>query len=253
MGWVFGTIAVTLGILAVWGLLSPRSQWRVLHSWAAADPHRSEPGGAAYAFLRLGSALGVLGLGVVGVMAAVAAMQNLPDPPAPPSAVERMWGKPVPQLLNRVFLNTATPPEGLAEAPVLGYQTFDDGIDNYLLDIPRYTRLGDPEPPGLIGTDPVEGTSALGSSNLLLHVRAPILCIPRAVLVVETEESVQVAVYYGLPDDPAGAPIDHRAACAAGDPLTGSMLIPVQLSGPVLDRTVIDLAGNEIPFVETVG
>jgi hypothetical protein len=71
------------------------------------------------------------------------------------------------------------------------------------------------------------------------------------VVVVETEETVQVAVYYGLPNSADGSPVDHIAGCDPADPLTGSLLIPVQLSGPVLDRTVIDLAGNEIPFVPT--
>lgn len=250
---MFGIVAVTLGILLVWGLVSPRSQWRVLRSWAASDPHRNEPGGAAYGFLRLGSAVGVIGLAIVGVVGASSmVVANLPRDTPRVSPVEIMWGAPPPLLLNRVFVTVSTPPEGLVEMPVLGYQTFDEGIDAYLLDLRHYALLGDSDPAGLIGSDPEEGSSAIGSSNLLVNVRAPILCIPRAVLVVETEDTVQVAVYYGLPDSKDGSPVDSVAGCSPDDPLTGSLLIPVQLSGPVLERTVIDLAGDELRYVKTV-
>jgi hypothetical protein len=169
VNWVFGTIAVTLGILLLWGLVAPRSQWLILRSWAVADPHANEPGGAAYGFIRLGSAIGVLGLALVGIIGATA-MVGGPVRVAPgPTQAEIIWGSPAPKLLNRVFVSASAPPAGLAEMPILGYQTFDNGIDDYVLELQPYTRLGDPAPPGILGSEPDDGTSAIGSSNLLVN------------------------------------------------------------------------------------
>jgi hypothetical protein len=249
VGWVFGTISVTLAVLLVWGLLAPRSQWRTLRAWSVADPHDHEPGGAVYGWLRLASAVGVVGLGVVGVVAAGTAVANMPKPPPPLSALQIMWGSPAPQLLDRVSANLAEPPADLVEIPILGYQDFDNGIPSYLLDLRKFTMLGDPDPAGMTGVEPEEGTSAIGASNLLVHVRGPVLCIPRAIVVIETETTVQVGVFYGAPDHPEGEAVDHVASCSPDDPVTGSLLIPVQLSGPVLDREVRDLTGEPIDYV----
>lgn len=246
---VFGTIAATLGLLLLWGLLAPRGQWRVLRAWSVVDPHRDEPGGAAFGWLRLSAGLGVAGLAVVGIVGASTAVANRPEPPPPPTPLQLMWGSPAPQLLDRVSLNLGVAPGDLTEMPLLGYQTFDDGIPRYLLELSEFSLLGDPEPLGLEGTEPDKDSSAIGVSNLLVHVRGPLLCIPREIVVVETETTVQIGVFYGLPDDPAGAPVDHVASCRPDDPLTGSLLIPVQLSGPVLDRQVLDLAGEPIDEV----
>jgi hypothetical protein len=251
VGLVFGTIAATLAVLLAWGLVAPRSQWRVLRSWSVDDVHRFEPGGTAIGLTRLASGIGLAGLVAVGIVGASTIVAGLPKPPPPPSAIEEMWGDPPPHLLNRVFFTSGQSRGDLLGVPVLGYQTFDEGIPDYLLDVPVFSLLGETEVPGLIGEEPELGTSAIGQSNLLVHVRGPILCIPRDVVVVETETTVQVGVSYGLPD--AGeTPVDHLAGCRADDPLTSSLLIPVQLSGPVLDRQVIDLSGAEIPYVEPV-
>lgn len=251
MAWVFGTLTFTLALLFVWGLVSPRSQWRVLRGWSVSDTHRNEPGGATYGMLRLGSAVGVIGLATVAIVAVTSAVANLPDPPRAKPAVEQMWGDPAPQLVNRIPRNLPSPPVGLVEVPVLGYQTFDDGIPDYLLEMREFSLLGDAAPAGILGAEPEEGTSAIGSSNLLLHVRGPVLCIPRAVVVIETDTTVQVAVYFGLPDPlDEAAVVDHVAGCPADSHLTSSMLLPVQLSGPVLDRSVQALDGTELDYVE---
>ncbi|MDF1479470.1 hypothetical protein PYV02_10290 [Leifsonia sp. H3M29-4] len=253
MAWVFGTIAATLGVLLLWGLVAPRGQWRILRAWSVADPHRDEPGGAVFGWLRLSAGIGVVGLAVVGIVGATSVVSNMPKPPPPRTPLQLMWGSPAPHLLDRVSLNLGAPPEGLVEIPALGYQDFDDGIPSYLLELRGYTLLGDPEPLGLEGAEPEEGTSALGASNLLVHVRGPILCIPREIVVIETETTVQIGVYYGAPDDPAGAPVDHAASCRVDDPLTGSLLIPVQLTGPVGDREVQNLAAEPIDYVHAPG
>lgn len=249
MGWVFGTISVTLAVLLVWGMLAPRSQWRVLRAWSVADPHDHEPGGAVYGWLRLASAVGVVGLAIVGVVAAGTAVANLPKPPPPLSPLRIMWGSPTPQLLDRISVSLPVAPAGLVGIPILGYQDFDDGIPAYLLDLREFTMLGDPAPAGITGSEPDEGSSAIGSSNLLVHVRGPVLCIPRAIVVVESETAVEVGVFYGAPDDPEGEAVDHAASCSLDDPITGSLLIPVQLSGPVLDREVRDLEGEPVSHV----
>lgn len=249
MGWVFGTIATALAVLLVWGMFAPRSQWRVLRAWSVADPHDREPGRAVYGWIRLVSAIGVAGLAAVGVVGASTVMANRPQPPPPLSPLRVMWGAPAPQLLERVSSNLAEAPAGLVEVPILGYQRFDDGIPAYVLDLREFTMLGDPDPAGIAGSEPEEGTSAIGSSNVLVHVRGPVLCIPRAVVVVESETAVQVGVFYGAPDDPQGETVDHVASCPLDDPVTGSLLIPVQLSGPVLDRVVTDLEGEPIAHV----
>jgi hypothetical protein len=250
VGWVFGTTAATLAVLLVWGLVSPRTQWRVLRSWSVDDAQRYEPGGTAVGLLRLASGIGLVGLAAVGIVGASTIVAGLPKPPPPVDAIEEMWGAPPPLLLNRVFFSAQEAPGDLLGVPLLGYQSFDDGVPRYLLDVPHFTRLGVADVPGLIGREPDEGTSAIGQSNILVHVRGPILCVPRVVVLAETETTVQLGVFYGLPDTTDDAPIDHLGGCRADDPLTGSLLIPVQLSGPVLDREVIGLDGVAVPDVE---
>lgn len=248
MGWFFGIVAVTLGLVLAWGLVSPRSQWRVLRAWSVADRHRDEPGGIAYGFVRLFSALGIAGLAAVGLVGASTIIGGPVRQAAPPTVAEQVWGSPAPLLLNRVTVGATEAPADLLSAPVLAYRTFDEGIDSYLLQAVPYSLLGDQDVPGLLGEVPEEGTSAIGASNLLINVRGPLLCIPRQAVVVETEQTVQVGVFYGLPDTADGTPADSLTSCTADAAVTGSLLVPLQLSGPVGDRTVIDLTGAEVPY-----
>ena len=60
MGWFFSILAITLGIIFVWGVFAPRSQWRALSAWSVSDEHAHEPGGTAYGWRRFLSALGAL-------------------------------------------------------------------------------------------------------------------------------------------------------------------------------------------------
>ena len=101
---------------------------------------------------------------------------------------------------------------------------------------------------------PTDGYSAMDTAELILHVRGPLLCIPRAALVVETSESITVAVYYGLPDpaDPA-TPVDNAVSCPADSPVTASALLPIELAADVGERPVLTLAGDElveVPLIE---
>lgn len=265
MTWVFGVIAASLGIYFLWGLVAPRSQWRVLSAWSVSNPYANEPGGASYGWRRLLSGLGVLGLGVVAVLGATPGLlAALPKDERVVPPVQMMWGAPAPQLVNRAIYGSATPPPGLVEFPALGYQDLDDldELPPYLLELTEYTLLGDATPPGFIGSAPAEGFSGVGPADLVVNVRGPVLCIPREAVVIETETTVQIAIYYGLPDTrpapdapddapPPPAP-DHVAGCALDDPVTGSVLIPITLASELGDRTVETLDGTEIRRVKVV-
>jgi hypothetical protein len=252
---VFGVIAVSLGAYFLWGLVAPRSQWLVLSAWSVSNPHAHEPGGASYGWRRLLSGIGVLGLGAVAVLSSAPDLvAALPKDTRAVSVVQVMWGSPDPQIVNRSVYGSATVPTGLVEVPIDGYQDLDelDDLPPYLLTLRTFRMLGDESPRGYIGVTPAEGFSGIGPADLIVHVRGSVLCIPREAVVIETETSVQIAIYYGLPDpEPAAdgsvppAP-DHVAGCPANDPVTSSVLIPITLSSELGDRTVETLTGDEL-------
>jgi hypothetical protein len=251
---VFGVIAAVLGAVLLWGLLSPRSLWRIIEGWSVVDAHRHEPGGGSYVIRRLLCLLGLVGIVAVWGGAELAQMSHSARTVAAPNAVERMWGGPEPHIVNRVVDPLAQPPAELTEARVLGYQVIDtdEGPPRYLIDIVRYSRLGDPAPEGIIGAYPGDGYTAMSTAHLLVHVRGPILCIPREAVVIETADAVQVAVYFGLPD-PAEGTVDHLAGCPADSGLTESLLIPIRLAEPLEEREVVTLTGERIDRVQVVG
>lgn len=253
MSWVFGTIALTMGIVFLWGALAPRSQWRALSGWSVSDAHAHEPGGAAYGIRRLVSAVGVVGLTSV-LLVTTSSIMVSPRSMPPPTDIQVMWGSPEPQLVDRVFHNLAQPPVGLVEVAVLGYQTIDEDAPEYFLRLRPFSLLGSDRVPGYIGADPDEGFSAIGSADIVVHVRGPVLCIPRKAVVIETEKSVQIGIYYGLPDPVEGAPApDNAIGCPHDSPVTGSVLIPIGLAAPVGERDVVALDGTELHEVSLVG
>jgi hypothetical protein len=248
VNWVFGTLAITLGVVFAWGLFAPRSQWRTLSGWSVSDPRLHEPGGATYGILRLISGLGIVGVLTVAAVVASSTVANLPTPPPPRTAIEIMWGAPDPQVVNRYFVPLTSPPEGLVEMPLLGYQAFDGTVPDYLVELENFTYLGDSAVAGYLGGPPDEGFAAIDFASMVVHVRGPVLCIPRELVVIESEVTIQIAVYYGLPDPvdvDAPAP-DNAAGCLVDDPVTGSLLIPIALANPVGDRTVVQLDGTEV-------
>ena len=257
MSFVLGVVAVTLAGLFVWGLISPRSQWRVLVGWAVTDPYRNEPGGSGYGVRRVLSGVGLAGLAIAVAVGASPQISSTFSADAPArSPLEVMWGEPGPHLVPRAVSGVPTPPAELVPVPVLAYQSLErasDELPGYLLTIDNFRLLGRSEIPGLIGSRPPEGLSPFSSASLLLHVRGPALCIPRQAVVVETETAVQVGIYYGLPDRADGAPVDHIAGCPAGDPLTTSLLIPIGLGAELGDREVQSLDGTAVPRVAVVG
>lgn len=253
MSSLLAVVAVTLGLLLLWGLFAPRSSWRSLIAWSVSDPHRNEPGAVSYGLRRLVAGIGTLALAGVLVFAASSYIANLPKPTPALSSVRIMWGEPDPQVVNRVVTPVTTPPTDLQPMPVLGYQVFgSNGPPSYLTRLKQFSRLGSSDIPGYIGKDPDVGLAAIDTASLVLHVRGPILCIPRQVVVIETEKTVQVGVFYGLPDAADGSAVDHLAGCPTGSTLTGSLLIPIALANPLGDRTVQTLDGGAIESVDIV-
>jgi len=253
VGWIFATIAATLGLLFLWGLVAPRSQWLTLSAWSFSDPHAREPGAAGYSMRRLGSAIGLIGLTSVGFVAAASFVDGLPRPPALPTPVHAMWGEPDPRVINRIVRGVAAPPAGLIEVPLIDYQAFDaTGPAAYLIGLSKYTVLGASSVPGLIGVDPETEVPATATAELVVHVRGPILCIPRAAVVKETDTTVKIALYYGLPDSADGSPVDSVKGCQTDSLVTVSILIPIDLTSAVGDRTVESLDGTELRSVTLV-
>ena len=248
MSWVFGALAVTLGLILLWGVFAPRSQWRILAGWSVSDPHLHEPGGASYGLRRLLSGIGALTLlGIVGVTSA-SAVAGLPSESPRPSLVSQLWGRPDPSVVNRMIVPLSGPPSGLVEMPVLAYEDVSDDLPDYFDRLHNFTLLGNGDAPGYVGSLPDVGNGALDFADVVVQVRGPLLCIPRAVVVIETADTVQFAVYYGLPDAAADVPVDNKVSCPTDASVTGSVLIPLRLAAPIGDRTVETLA--EVPIRE---
>jgi hypothetical protein len=249
-----GVIAVATTLLLLWGALAPRGNWSSLMAWSTADPRAAEPGSMSYLVRRLLFAFGLLGLAGLGTAVVLTWILNPPLRADPPTPVQEMWGEAPPVVVDRVITPVAEPPAGYTEVPVLGYQVVDDeGPGDYVRLLERFELLGGKqELSGLIGQDPGDGYSAMDTSELILHVRGPLLCIPRAAIVRETPDAITVAVYYGLPDPPQGVAIDNAVSCPADAPVTASVLLPIELVNEVGDRTVVTLDGEEVPVVPLI-
>lgn len=254
------TVVVVIGVattlLALWGLFAPRGLWNSLFGWSFADQRAGEPGGGSYLARRLLLGLGLAGIATMGILLVVQGIVNPPKVAPPPTPVEQMWGSGSHEIVNRVVSPVTGPPAGLTEVPVIDYQAIDDenGPGNYLRLLPKFAILGEQELAGLIGSPPTDGYSATDTAELILHIRGPLLCIPRAALVMETSESVTVAVYYGLPDpvDPAATPVDNAVSCPATSSVTASILLPIELSEDLGDRPVLTLSGDELKNVPLI-
>ena len=250
---VLEVLAITLGLIMLWGAVAPRAQWRVLNAWSVSDPYSNEPGGAAYGWRRAISALGVLGLGAILALSVTAALPVVSQSVPEPSAVELMWGKPSPSIVNRVVKALSVPPAGLVEVGVIDYQEFGEaGTGTYLAELADYALLGKKTPAGYIGGPPDIASTAVESADLVVHVRGPILCIPRAAVILESQETVTIAIYYGLPNPVTGGAVDHLAGCPVDASLTASVLIPIELNAPLGDRAVETLEGDRVPRVALI-
>jgi hypothetical protein len=251
VGWVFGIAAFSLGLVFLWGLFAPRGQWRALAAWSVSDEHQHEPGGATYALRRVISGIGLVSLLAVAGVTASSALTRTPTDAPPETALQAMWGPVAPSVINRMVVPTGTVPAGLVEVPVLGYQSFDDGIPSYVVDLADFALLGNASPNGYVGDVPPVGNGALDFSDMVINVRGPLLCIPRVIVMTETETEIRVGAFYGLPINEDGTEGDAATGCAASA-VSASVLVPLQLSAPVGDRLVVALDGtpiSEVPII----
>jgi len=233
-----------LGALLVWGLVSPRTQWRVLVGWSTSDPDRAEPGDGVHGLTRLLCLLGLLGLLAVGGVQVWNAVSHQPRSAPEGTALERMWGDPVPGLLDRVVTPAAAPPAELAPGSISGVQEIERGwAPDYLVGMPRWAFLGDEVPLGVLGSYPGDGFTAYGISDLLVAAEGPLGCIPRGAAVAEADGLVQIGVYWGLP---GAGDQDHLTACAGTDGLRQTVLVPIQLATPLDGRDIVTFEGDPV-------
>lgn len=250
MAWVFGVLAVLLTVFLLWTLFAPRGQWRALVGWSVGDIHRDEPSGTAYALRRLGAGIGLLGIVTVAAFAAAPSLVSSQEQAPEPDAIELMWGDVRPDVVNRIITPIGVSPEGgLVQMPILGYQSFEEETPSYVTRLDDFRLLGRITPPGYVGELPPIGNGALDFADLVVNVRGPLLCIPREVVMFQSEESVKIAVYYGLPTSSDGVEGDNAGSCPVDSPVTGSVLIPLQLAAPLDGRPVLTLSDEEIPEV----
>lgn len=256
MEWLSGAVVAGLVVILTWGLLAPRGLWRATVGWTVSDPQKREPGSSAYLLRRVLSGIGLIAVAAVVVPSALSAWLPSGQTAAPATQVEQRWGSPEPLLVERQYDALGDAPAGLASMPVLAYQDVEVvGDGAYLGDLRSFSLLGETDLPGYLGTEPAPDYSVPARTYLVVKVRGPLLCIPREVVVRETEETVEVGVFYGLPDpdleiEGAVAP-DHIAGCPADAAVTTSVLVPIVLGSGVGERTVVDLEGNEIPAAPT--
>ena len=240
-----------LAILTLWGAVAPRGQWRVLAGWSRSRAYGSEPGPVAVGIHRFVAIVASLALVSTGASFYLRNHDLLPTAAqTPKTAIELMWDDPNPGVVNRMIEPYNSTPFGLKDQPILRYQPVDgiDKLPTYLFSLPIWNPPTIRDGDGYIGVAPDAGHTALESSSLVVQVRADPACIPRAVVVTETDKSVAVGVYYGRPSPEVGAPKIPISKCSTDVPATdgSTVLIPVPLDNKVGARTVTTLKGDPI-------
>lgn len=240
-------------LVFLWGLFSPRSQWKVLAAWSYRKPQADEPSAFAFAVHRVISGLGVVFFSAIGATGVVQYISELPPSPAPLSALQQMWGvAPEPQVVNRVVNPRDVVPTGLVEVSVEGYQLVDNESHR-----PRYLHLLQRFEPsgldssGIVGVSPAKNFPALDSAELVVNVRTWGDCIPRQAVVTESETEIQIGFYAGMPNRQDDVTPDHLS-CDRPAFVQNSLLVPINLGAPVEGRKVLTLDGNAIPLVEEI-
>lgn len=246
-------VIASVVLLFLWGLFSPRSQWKVLAAWSYRKPQADEPSSFAFAMQRVISGIGVVFFGAVGATGLVQYISELPPPPPSLTVLQQMWGvAPEPQVVNRVVNPQEAIPTGLVQVPVEGYQLVDntDYRPRYLFLLERF-EPGDVDRSGLVGVKPADDFPALDSAELVINVRTAGDCIPREAVVIETETSIQIALYAGMPDRQDDIPVDHLS-CDRPAFVQNSLLVPINLAAPVDGRKVQTLEGDAIRQVAEI-
>ncbi|QEE61927.1 hypothetical protein FVA74_10365 [Salinibacterium sp. dk2585] len=244
--------AALLAVFFLWGLISPRTQWRVLGSWLRRNPDASEPGATAYAFHRILSGLGVGTFLTIAVVAVMSFIDSLPAPEPPKTALQQMWGTaPSPVVVDRVVQSADVANPSFASQPILGYQPFDNTRHQprYLVYLDTYDVPGASE--ALIGREPTGDFAALDSAELVLNVRVKPQCAPVEAVVIETAEVVQVSISSAIASPVGGDAVSHDF-CAGGSTVGPSLLIPIDLTEPLGERVVQTLDGTEVRRVPVI-
>ena len=246
--------AVVLGLVFLWGLIAPRTQWYALVGWTRSNPRESEPGAVAYGAGRVVCFIGLIVLAVLGANYLAGTIRFQDEPlRRPPTVVEQVWGEPRSFVVDRVFTPLAAPPAGLVEQAVEGFQVVDavDTSPQYLFEAGRIRSAGLATLPSFLGVEPIPGQVALDTADVVVHVRGDERCIPQAVAVIPVDGAVQVGVFFGRAQVPdAVEPVDP-ADCDPAPPAerTRGYLIPVDLQGALGDRVLQSLAGLPIDAV----
>lgn len=249
----WSVVIASVVLVFLWGLISPRSQWKVLAAWSYRNPQADEPSSLAFGVQRVISGIGVLFFAAIGAAGIGQYLASLPPAPPALTALQQMWGlAPQPQVVNRVVGPQTTIPTGFVEVPVTGYQTVqnEDHRPRYLHLLKRFDT-GDLDRSGIVGVEPGKNFPALDSAELVVNVRTWIDCIPRHAVVIETDTAIQVAVYVGQPNRADAIPLDHLS-CDRPAFVQNSLLIPIDLGAELGDRKVQALDGSAIPEVPEI-
>ncbi|MEO7122380.1 MAG: hypothetical protein ABI400_04550 [Lacisediminihabitans sp.] len=250
-------LASGLVVLTVWGFISPRGQWRVLVAWSRREPYAHEPGAGAITLQRIVAGIGVVILAIAGWSMYSGYLESLPGAGEPPGPVEQMWGSPAPVVVNRVFTPLGNPPATLVKQAILKYQVVDGPSRDpqYLFSLGHLEVKDADKGIGYIGRNPGPGLTALDTADLVVEVRGDRACIPQEVVVNEDKDTVQIAVYYGQPNPSDGSNAVNLAHCKAKPSADKalSVLIPIDLSEQLGDRSVVTLdGGKKIPVVKVL-
>ncbi|WP_349897444.1 hypothetical protein [Parafrigoribacterium soli] len=247
-------IAGGLAILTIWGFISPRGQWRVLGAWTRREPYANEPGAGLVAIQRIVAGIAIIVLGTTGWSMYSTYVDSQPTPPPPPGPVEQMWGAPAPKVVNRVFTPLESPPAGLVNEKVLGYQPVNGTSRDpqYLFSLDHLIVKDASQGIGYLGHAPQAGLTALDTADLVVEVRGDSACIPQQVVVDEGDDVVRVAVYYGQPNPSDGSNAVNLAHCSANPKAdkARTVLVPIDLAETLGDRKVVTFDGSKkIPVV----
>ncbi len=242
-------LLASLAVLLFWGVIAPRSLWKVAASWSYRNPHFDEPTGSAFAISRLIAGLGLTALLIAGFVSWQVWLSRQPVPPPPPTQVELMWGKPEPVVLNRVITGGTKIPTDLVSQPVLGFQAVKGQTRQpvYLFSLKNFDLEDATDSNGLVGHPPGPGLLALDTADLVVKVAGDARCFAHQVVVRETATEVQIGVYYGQKKPADGSNDDQLASClVTSNPQNLPTLIPIQLQEPLDKRAVVDMNGYPI-------
>ncbi len=246
---LLNVLLVSLGIVLLWGFLAPRSMWRAFSSWSYRDPHLNEPTGIGYGLYRVVSVIGIVTMVVSGVLVSKVQEGSQPPPPKPATTAELLWGSPEPVVVNRVIVPVNTAPAGLVNQPILGFQdmTGKTRQPSYLFSLAHFDIPEAIPANGYIGGKPNVGLVALDTAELVVRVSGDPQCFPHAAIVMQTDEAVAIAIYYGraVPDS-THPPLNLSDCTVMAGGLNVSTLIPISLVEPLGDRTVQALDGSPI-------